>query len=124
MNINIEQLCAVVSVPTTELFIYIFLYQLLLSFRIEIGEWVAVAYTDQFYIGIVKYVSEKEVTTEFLTGESKLKWPTRPDVDTHPANIILACRPVVAPDLTRRYSVINNREAISTDYCCGMQANC
>lgn len=74
------------------------------------------AYTDQPYIGIVKDVQGEEVTTEFMVGSNKLKWPARPDVDQHPATIILECRPAVVPDTTGRFSVISNKNEIDAEY--------
>lgn len=83
---------------------------------VEVGEWIAVAYTDQPYIGIVKEVADDQVTTEFMAGGMKLKWPARPDIDQHPINIVLQCRPVVVPDVTGRFSIITNRENIHSEY--------
>ena len=74
------------------------------------------AYTDQPYIGIVKDVQGKEVTTEFMVGSNKLKWAARQDVDQHPATIILKCRPAVVPDTAGRFSVISNKNEIDAEY--------
>ncbi|KXJ25414.1 hypothetical protein AC249_AIPGENE6922, partial [Exaiptasia diaphana] len=52
--------------------------------KLKIGSWVAVAYDQEFYIGLIEKLMKDKVKVSFLENVASrrgiMKWPVRPDV--------------------------------------------